>query len=354
METQPRKISIIEPVAAAIEETQKILFRPFDLSKWFAIGFGAWLATLGEGGGGNFNYSGGGGGGGGGGTGTGDFQQEFHSFKEEMLANLPLILSIVIGVALVVIVLVVVFTWLRSRGQFMFLHCVAHNKGEVVYPWKRYARQANSLFRFRLLLGSSFAIIALALATPLFFIMKPLIQSEFKTITPTPIITAVLIGLVFAVVALVFGVIKTLTIDFVVPVMFVNGDTVTEGWRRFWKLAKANLSEFILYLLFIIVVGLALGAMTMMIIMGSCCMCGIGIIFMIPYIGTVALLPLLVWRRAYSAIFFAQFGPRFNVFPPPENEIAPSMMNPPTAPTDPPAPINPYPNTPTTPPEQNF
>jgi hypothetical protein len=49
--TQPRDISVIEPIGAAIEKTKQILFQPFDIAKWFAVGFCAWLAALGNGGG---------------------------------------------------------------------------------------------------------------------------------------------------------------------------------------------------------------------------------------------------------------------------------------------------------------
>ena len=37
---------------------------------------------------------------------------------------------------------------------------------------------------------------------------------------------------------------------------------------------------------------------------------------MVPYLGTVLLLPVLVFQRAYSLHFLAQFGPAYDVFPP--------------------------------------
>jgi hypothetical protein len=51
-----REISVTEPVSPALERVKTMLFKPFDLGKWFTIGFCAWLAFLGEsGGGGGFN-----------------------------------------------------------------------------------------------------------------------------------------------------------------------------------------------------------------------------------------------------------------------------------------------------------
>ena len=48
------KIEIFKPFGEAFELMKKILFRPFDLKKWFVIGFTAWLANLGSGG--SFSY----------------------------------------------------------------------------------------------------------------------------------------------------------------------------------------------------------------------------------------------------------------------------------------------------------
>src|SRR5207247_7541197 len=53
--TEP-KIEIFKPFGEAFELMKKILFQPFDLKKWFVIGFAAWLSKLGFGGGGGGNY----------------------------------------------------------------------------------------------------------------------------------------------------------------------------------------------------------------------------------------------------------------------------------------------------------
>src|SRR5687767_10268602 len=50
--------SVTEPITQAYNRTVDILFKPFNITKWFVLGFAAWLAQLGEGGGGgnNFNF----------------------------------------------------------------------------------------------------------------------------------------------------------------------------------------------------------------------------------------------------------------------------------------------------------
>ena len=54
MEPSEPRIEVFAPFGEAFETTRKILFQPFDLTKWFVIGFAAWLATMFSGGG--FNY----------------------------------------------------------------------------------------------------------------------------------------------------------------------------------------------------------------------------------------------------------------------------------------------------------
>ena len=53
MTTPSREISVVEPISPALEHVKRMLFQPFDLGKWFVIGFCAWLAYLGEAGGGS-------------------------------------------------------------------------------------------------------------------------------------------------------------------------------------------------------------------------------------------------------------------------------------------------------------
>src|SRR5277367_6459415 len=159
-----RQISVVEPVSPAPEHVKRLLFKPFDLGKWFTIGFCAWLAGLGEsGGGGNFNYGG-----------NNNFNtnnnhtaesfREFYSKAHDWtLENLYWIVPVAIFAFIFFIALWLALLWLNSRGKFMFLHCVALDKAEVSEPWSKFADAANSLFRFRIGLG----LIGMILTFPL-------------------------------------------------------------------------------------------------------------------------------------------------------------------------------------------
>jgi hypothetical protein len=299
----------------AIERVKTILFRPFDLGKWFVIGFCAWLAQLGERG----RPGGGGGGGRGGGgpyRGTPDFDDVVDQAKdglavakEYVVDNLYWIVPVAILVAVIVITFWLVFTWLSSRGRFMFLHCVAENKGEVVAPWRKFSRHGNSLFVFRIVLGLiSFVVVVACLVVGGSFVVKAALSGS-----PAPVILTVLaVILAIFIVSIPLFLIKKFTMDFVVPIMFLQTASCTAAWHRFLAVLSVNKARFLLYLLFQIVMGLVIG----IIVLAACCVtcCIACCIFAIPYVGTVALLPVHVFGRSYSLYYLRQYDAAFDVF----------------------------------------
>ena len=139
-------------------------------------------------GGGNFNF---------GGSGSNsevcpqDVQHGIDNAKEAILENLPIIVSVAAVVIVLIFVLTLVFMWLKSRGEFMFLHCVAEDKGEVVKPWKQYAQQGNSLFLFKIVIWLLGSVASLMLIVPLIFIFISLARTDFKIFTAAGIIPAI-------------------------------------------------------------------------------------------------------------------------------------------------------------------
>ena len=65
---------------------------------------------------------------------------------------------------------------------------------------------------------------------------------------------------------------------------------------------------------FQIVLGMAIGIIVFGAMIITCCIAGC--LMILPYIGTVLLLPVLVFKRSYSLYFLRQFGPGYDVFPP--------------------------------------
>jgi hypothetical protein len=306
-------VSVIDPIGPAFERVKTILFRPFDLGKWFVIGFCAWLAYLGSGGGG-------GGGGGRAGRGSYDVQEGLGQAKHFVMENLHWIIPVSIVVVLLFIVVWLAFTWLSSRGRFMFLHCVAHNKAEVSTPWTKFRQHANSLFLFRIVLGLiSFVVLGLPILFAVGCIVMMIAGDGALAIG---ILGGVLIGLIILVGSIIFGVISKFTMDFVVPIMFLRTTSCTAGWREFMALLSVNKARFLIYILFKLVIGIAIGAIIFTAVLVTCCCAAC--FLAIPYIGTVLILPVHVFTRSYSLLYLKQFGPEFDVFGP-ETEISPSI-----------------------------
>jgi len=101
--------------------------------------------------------------------------------------------------------------------------------------------------------------------------------------------------------------------------MFMRTTNCIAGWREFLTLLSVNKARFALYILFQIVIALAIGAIILTAVFVTCCCAAC--ILALPYIGTVLMLPVLVFKRAYSLLYLGQFGPEFDVFRP-ETEMA--------------------------------
>jgi hypothetical protein len=301
------EISVAAPVGQAFDRVKRVLFQPFDLGKWFIIGFGAWLAQLGEQGfHANYNF-----GWDPGRHGGGNLQREFEHAEDFVLANLGWLVPLVAALVVVVLALGLLFLWLSSRGKFLFLHCVALDRAEVAAPWHKFAREGNSLFWFRLVLGLIGSVLVLPLVAVIAIAVVGMVRLGVPSVGGIAVAAGALLALLA--VALVCAVIGKLTTDFVVPIMFLRGKKCLAGWGELRGLLSTNVGSFILYFLMQIVLALVLGVIVMVIAIATCCCC---CLLLLPYVGTVLLLPVLMFKRAYSLHFLAQFGREFDVFPP--------------------------------------
>jgi len=308
-------VSVIDPIGPAIERVRTILFRPFDLEKWFIIGFCAWLAQLGSGGGG------------GGGNRTQhkvdreSIRHDIDQAWEYVVHNLDWIIPVAVAATVVIVGLWLLVLWLSSRGRFMFLYCVAQNKAEVTNPWHRFRGHANNLFAFRAVVG----LITLGAALAPFVLGGIIAWVSTATLgfNPLTIVSLVAAGMYFFAVIVVAVVIGKFTKDFVVPIMYLHAGRAVSAWQVLLDLLSVNKARFFLYVLIQIAIAMAIGAMIVVSVCCTCCCAAC--LFALPYIGTVILLPLHVFGRSYSLYYLAQYGPEFNVFePPPGPTTAPS------------------------------
>ena len=303
------QIEIFKPFGEAFELTKKILFRPFDLKKWFVIGFAAWLSNLGSG-----NYS---------------FRFNRNDWKnvswfqdlDDMITQIPhWILWSGLGVIiLLVLALMIVFAWLRARGRFMFIDCIVKNRGAIVEPWREFRNQGNSYFLFGLLVGFIILIILAAASLPF---MLPIVRGvTFLHMHDVYLICMIAL---WAVVLLLLILAWALISHFMVAVMYRRRCLAGEAFRIALSLIAKYPGEITLYCLFWIVLGIGTAITACATILVTCC------IALLPYIGTVILLPLFVCLRAFGLRFIRQLGPDYDVWAGiPEGSPTPPSIPPP-------------------------
>jgi hypothetical protein len=304
MNNYTKPISLIDHVAPSIAHTKAILFAPFNVSRWLAIGLCAWLATLSESGGPNL------------------LSEEYNKPLNQVqntLASHPMLLGALLIFSIAFTIMVI---WISSRGRFMFYHCVLYNSNQVAHPWHYYQHLAASLFRFRLIL----AIIGILLGMGFMGLIISAAGSTFQ-ISDLPLLlpqSAFLMPLLLIILGLLIC--DMLTNDFVIPIMHKHTLTCTAAWSVVWGTVGASKLNIFWYLLFKAMVAMAVGSAFLF--LGLITRDAIYQMLMIPYIGALVLLPILTFKRTFALHYLRQFGPDFDLFAsepePNEDESEPS------------------------------
>jgi len=300
-------ISIVAPLDRAFKRTGAVLFQPFDLGKWFVIGFTAFLAVFGRGGGGGISFH----------------WREKYVTNEQMRrvveraityveTHLLLIVVSVVCALLTMAALAALLYWLSSRGMFMFLDNVVQNRAEVKLPWRQYAARANSLFIVCYSMWLAGFVVGLACTVAGVVIAWPDITAwtfgkaaRLAVLTTLPPAVGVNIAVLFF---------NNMLDDFVVPIMYRHNLRAWPALGVFVRqIVRGHVGLFVLFYIFFIFLGVA--AFVLMVLAGllTCC-CGC-CLMSLPYIGTVVTLPLWVFFRCYTVYFLGQFGPEWQLLP---------------------------------------
>lgn len=301
-----RPISLIRPLRPAWERMLLLLFRPFDSRKWLGLGFCSWLAGL-SGGESGIRY-------------YGNDHEALHHVERALgdageMALHHLALALFAAAILVVLVVSVLVTllWLGSRGEMMFLSGVVRNRGDVRGPWGACRTEAGSLFRFRLVLaGTGMTLI-------LFFLLLLVmtVQGSPEGLSIPGLCTLLFLGGSALIVCTGLLTVTLLTNHFVIPILYLRRGTCVGAWREMLGLLGRYRLEFILYLLFQIVLGITALLSVLLAVLCSCCVGGV--LLILPVIGATVLLPLTVFFRNYQLLYLAQFGAGYDLLgsPPP-------------------------------------
>jgi hypothetical protein len=299
-------IAYTASLARAWERMKRDLFRPFDPGKWIVVGFTAFLAGLAGGGfprfsGNTFTDSG-----------RDVNPRQFYDFPAMAIQwirdNTGWFLVILVCL-LFLIALGILLTWVSSRGTFMFLDNVVNNRAEVTGPWRRFKKQGNSLFLWRICFSLIF-LVAMIFVIAIIFSRFAFGYGDdiFDSFFYLQIICA---GLLFLAVVLIAGYISLFANSFVVPIMYKYNETVLQAWNRFIALFRLHTVHFLLYGLFVL---LLYFVTALAVFLAGCVTCCIGLLLLIiPYLSSVILLPVLYTYRCFSLEFLGQFGPEFSL-----------------------------------------
>jgi hypothetical protein len=302
-------ISITDPIQPAIAHTKRILFAPFSAKKWFVLGFSAFLAQLG--GGGSYSYRG------------NPFDHstrgrgpDFSPVTAWISEHLALVIALGVVVFIFILAMAVLFQWLSSRGQFMFLDGVARDRAEIVEPWSRFRQLGDQLFRFRLLLllaGLALVIVCGGLGA---LIALPDIHA--RAFGASAITALAVAGGLLLLGALALSLVGLLLRDFVVPIMYRRNLDTAAAWALLRQdFLSGNGWRFVGFYLMTCL--LWIPAM-LLILLGCCFTCCLALL---PYLSSVVFLPIFVFFRCYSLGFLAQFGEAWRIIqvPSPEADL---------------------------------
>ena len=308
-------IQIFEPFGAAYELMKKILFQPFDLGKWCIIGFAAFMS----------------------GSIGGGFRIPFTSKQHWNLDSFIhtsgsssdsfqcWVVPFIVTFWILIVAIAIVLMWVSARGRFIFTDCVVRNRAAIALPWNEYRREGNSFFLFSLVVAVLTMMIvgglALMVAVPLGLFSHHK-ASELHAIA---IIALVFIGLI----ALCIALFVALVTHFMVPVMYRRRCLAREAFSDVINLFLAQPGPIILFVLFGIVLVMAVTVVSTVVSCITCCIAGL------PYVSSVVLLPAFVWLLAFKLLFLRQFGPEYDVWAVVESPALPPTPEPPATPQPP-------------------
>jgi len=304
----PPRIEIFAPFGEAFELTKKILFQPFDIAKWLVIGFAAWLATFFSGGG--FNYRG---------FQNQDWKWSWRSHHAGMPFSWQNAPAWVVPVGIVLLCLVLAFValilWLNARGRFMFADCIVRNRGAIVEPWREYRVEGNRFFVLQLVISLCSLIVFGGLAL-LFFL----------NVTWHHAIAPLALLILFGVTLFLLALIVALIMKVIVPVMYRQRCDALSAFRQVWRLIAERPGGFVLFGLFYIVLCVAAAMIGFIAACATCCIAAV------PYVGTVILLPVVMFLYSYPLCFLRQFGDSYDVW-----AVVKAAELPPAPPNEPPS-----------------
>jgi hypothetical protein len=312
------------PIGWALNRTGEVLFRPFQVKKWFILALPAGLTLLMETGGGfSFNNSSGGPRRGGGG-GVPSPAAILREIVQWIHAHLALVVAGAVVLFIVGIACWIVGRWLNCRGRFMFFDNLVNNDTRIKVPWDDFREIANSLWVVRLVWDAFRWVINMGVMVLTVVLLLPDLRQFYESgnyIFTWATGTALLVGVpLFMVIGVVFWVADSILLHLAVPVMYIRRmramPAIGVAWR---ELFLGHMGASLLYFLWLVVVQFVWVIWFMITLLITCCvtLCIGYILALLPFVGSyvVALitLPVLTFKNAYRLYFVSQFGDEYRI-----------------------------------------
>lgn len=298
----PAPPSLARVLEQSFTRTGEVLFKHGTFPGWLTLGFAAFIAFLFEGMGFEFQLNA---------TPPVPAPQPGQGPLDYLRDHLGIALPWVLGggglLLAMLIALGLVVLWLRCRGRFIFLRGVLTARPAVVEPWRSLGPRGDNLFQFWAVLAIvSGALFALVLIGGVGLGWNDLQQRQFTARGAAAL--ALLIG-GGGVVAISYPLAKLLMDELLVPTMYARGVGWREGWRTVHReIVRVHPGPLALYLLVRLGAALVLGVLEGAMVCMTCCLAAV------PYVGSVILLPLIVFRRVLAITFLEQLGPGWAMF----------------------------------------
>ena len=185
----------------------------------------------------------------------------------------------------------------------MFLDNVVHRRALVVDPWKRFKRQADSLFLFRVGFFLACVVLLLGVALLIAATVGFGALTELET-APSIVLVVVAVGLLLVLIVVILYAAFFLN-AFVVPLMYRYNLGAVAACSRFLDILRQHPLTFLLCGLLVIAFGIGIFILVVGFGLMTCCL-GF-LLLMIPYISSVLVLPISVFYRSFTFEFLAQF-----------------------------------------------
>lgn len=313
---RPNRMNVSGALSDAWAHTRRMLF-PFRFEVWISLGVIVFIEALGQGGGGgmsNFNFPSEGAEG-------QDVSQGIRNALDVLQENLAVILLVAVIVMALVVGLVLLFTWLGSRGTMMLVRAVATTDHRIGENWRAVRDTAWSLFLFRLVLALIGLIGAFGLVVLAAVVAIPLAQRDTADIG-SYFLALMPVALAFGLFVLILWLVNTLTRNFVAPLMFLGGVSALEGWRRFRVVSRGNIGPIVLFLLIRLAYHVAYSIAVFLTCLVTCC---IGVL---PVIHQALFAPFYVFDRAFSLFLLGSAGPEYAMVVPLPDPETPERYEP--------------------------